>query len=173
MKILGIDPGLAMTGWGVISSFEGTTVCHGYGVVRTKPTTVLERRLLTIFDTLEGIFTQFEPQAVAMERTYVNSNAFSSLKLGLVRGAIMIAVARRNVTLIEYSPSEVKYIVCGHGQGDKQAVAASVAQRMVLAPGKIPSDATDALAVALCYGYVPPIKKKQTKKKLKPEQMTV
>ncbi len=152
MMLIGLDPGLGCTGWGVISA-EGNRLGHvANGHIRTDPKTLLPARLVQLFDQLSAILAEHRPQAAAVEEVFVNENAQSTLKLGQARGAVLLAAARSGIVVGEYSPSLVKKAVVGTGGAEKAQVHAMVSR---LLPGvKISgADAADALAVAITHAH--------------------
>ena len=152
MKILGLDPGLGTTGWGLIEA-EGNRLAHvANGQVRTDTAAPLPRRLAALADELEALIAQHRPQAAAVEEVFVNQNPQSTLKLGQARGVALMCAARAGIDVGEYSPALVKKAVVGTGGAEKAQVHAMVAR---LLPGvKIAgADAADALAVAITHAH--------------------
>ena len=152
MILLGLDPGLQRTGWGVIAS-DGARLSHlGNGVVATDPSCALAERLVTLYDGLVDVIERFRPDEAGVEETFVNRNFGSALKLGQARGVALLVPARRGVPVAEYAPNLVKKSVVGAGHADKAQIDAMV--RMLL-PGCDPvgPDAADALAVAICHAH--------------------
>jgi crossover junction endodeoxyribonuclease RuvC len=150
VRIFGIDPGLNRCGWGVIVS-EGSRLSFvAHGVVTPDPKLSLAQRLGEIF---EGLRTQIEfhrPDEVAVEETFVNTNARSALALGQARGAAMVAAAMARLPVGEYPPATIKKAVVGSGQADKTQIAYMV-KRLLPACEGASADAADALAVAICH----------------------
>ena len=152
MIILGLDPGLGTTGWGVIRA-EGNRLSHlANGRLRTDTAGSLAKRLAHLDAMLAALFADHAPDAAAVEEVFVNANGQSTLKLGQARGVALLAVARAGLEPGEYAPSIVKKAVVGVGAADKPQVHAMVAR---LLPGtKIAGpDAADALAVAICHAH--------------------
>jgi crossover junction endodeoxyribonuclease RuvC len=148
--ILGVDPGLNRCGWGLIAS-EGARLSHvAHGVIAPKPQQQLASRLLTLFEELGAIIDQHHPHEVAVEETFVNSNARAALALGQARGVALAAAARRNVLVAEYAPTTIKKAVVGSGSADKTQIAFMV-RRLLPTAGDVSADAADALGVALCH----------------------
>jgi crossover junction endodeoxyribonuclease RuvC len=150
--ILGLDPGLGTTGWGLIRA-EGNRLAHvANGQLKTDTKVPLARRLAHLDAMLAALIVDHAPEAAACEEVFVNSNAQSTLKLGQARGVILCAAARAGMEVGEYTPSLVKKAVVGTGGADKPQVHAMVAR---LLPGaKIAgADAADALAVAICHAH--------------------
>lgn len=152
MIILGIDPGLNSTGWGVISAV-GNRLSHiAHGQITTKVADPLATRLTKIFDELTDMILQHQPAAAAVEETFLNKNPQSTLKLGHARGAALVALARAGIDVGEYSAKIVKKSIVGTGNAEKQQVQAMVGR---LLPGTkiVGADAADALAVAICHAH--------------------
>ena len=152
MIILGLDPGLACTGWGVIAA-EGNRLAHvANGQVRTDPRSPLPLRLVRLDEALAEVLDERRPEAAAVEEVFLNDNPQSTLKLGQARGVVLLAAARRGLPVGEYAPRLVKKAVVGTGGADKAQVHAMV-QRLL--PGvKIGgADAADALAVAITHAH--------------------
>jgi crossover junction endodeoxyribonuclease RuvC len=150
--ILGLDPGLGCTGWGLIAA-EGNRLSHvANGQIRTDPKTALAARLLDLHRALDEILSLHRPDAAAVEEVFVNDNAQSTLKLGQARGVVLLAAAGLGIDVGEYAPRLVKKAVVGTGGADKVQVHAMVAR---LLPGvKIAgADAADALAVAITHAH--------------------
>jgi len=150
--ILGLDPGLGTTGWGLIRA-EGNRLSHlANGRLKTDTQAPLPRRLAHLDAMLAALIADHGPQAAAVEEVFVNSNAQSTLKLGQARGVVLCAAARIGIDVGEYKPSTVKKSVVGTGNAAKEQVHAMV---QVLLPGvKIDGpDAADALAVAICHAH--------------------
>jgi len=152
MRLLGLDPGLQRTGWGIVEA-EGTRLRHvANGTVTSSPKKSLAERLVELYDGLSAILQEWHPQSCAVEETFVNKNPTSTLKLGQARGISMLVPAIHGLNVAEYTPNHVKKSVVGVGHADKKQVDAMV---QVLLPGvKINGpDAADALAVAICHAH--------------------
>jgi crossover junction endodeoxyribonuclease RuvC len=150
--LIGLDPGLGTTGWGVIAA-EGNRLSHiANGQVRTESAAPLPARLVTLHDALNALFATHRPEAAAVEEVFVNMNPQSTLKLGQARGVILLAAARHGLDVGEYAPRLVKKAVVGTGAAEKAQVHSMVAR---LLPGaKIAgADAADALAVAITHAH--------------------
>ena len=156
MKVLGIDPGTAACGYGIVHESDGRlrAVCHG--LWRTRASQPLEQRLKTIFEGVAGLLAEHEPDAVALEESYVGADARIALSVGQPRGAVLVAGAVAGVACAEYAPALVKQSVCGYGRADKEQVQRMVA--MILGvDDKMTDHASDALAVAVCHALAPPL----------------
>ncbi len=150
-SILGIDPGTAITGYGVVTEVEGSARALAYGVIRTPAHQPLPQRLVTIYAELNALLDRYQPRAVAVEEVFFSKNARTALSVGHARGVVLLAVAQRNIPLFHYKPTQVKQAVTGYGGADKRQVQEMV--RMLLGLEEIPrpDDAADALAIALCH----------------------
>ena len=149
IRILGIDPGLNATGWGVIVQ-DGTRLSLiAHGVIKAPPKAAMAKRLCFIHDAVEALIDEHQPHEAAIEDQFVANNPGSALKLGQARAAAMLAPARAGLVVGEYAPRLVKKAVVGTGGADKAQVAAMVS---VLLPGaKATADDADALAIAICH----------------------
>jgi crossover junction endodeoxyribonuclease RuvC len=151
MRLIGLDPGLRLTGWGVID-VEGNRLRHvAHGVVKVAATGTLAERLRELFDGVAGIVAAQQPLEAAVEETFVNVNPGSTLKLGQARGVVMLAPAQAGLPVYEYAANLVKKSVTGAGHADKHQIAMMVGR---LLPGvEATADAADALAVAICHAH--------------------
>jgi crossover junction endodeoxyribonuclease RuvC len=152
IRIVGIDPGLRRTGWGVVEFAGNRLGFLGCGSVMTRDDDALAARLLTIYDGLMRIFDEFRPDEAAVEVTFVNRDAKATLKLGQARGIAMVVPAKAGVPVAEYAPNLVKKSIVGAGHGDKAQVRMMIG---VLLPKADPSsdDAADALAIAVTHAH--------------------
>ena len=151
-KIIGIDPGLIHTGWGLIT-VEGNQIKHiDHGLIKVKTNQDLPDRLNDIHRDLTVVLDNFSPDEAALEQTFVNNNAYSSLKLGHARGAIMLSLSIMNIKCFEYAPNQIKKSIVGRGHADKNQIAHMV---NILLSKKIEgtSDISDALAIAITHAY--------------------
>jgi len=152
IRILGIDPGLRRTGWGLIES-DGNRLIHiACGSLETSDRAGLSIRLLAIHDGLISVIERYRPHEAAVEATFVNTNAAATLKLGQARGIAMLVPSLLGVSIAEYAPNAVKKTVVGAGHGDKVQIRAMVAR---LLPRAVPdsADAADALAIAITHAH--------------------
>ncbi|HZU89177.1 MAG TPA: crossover junction endodeoxyribonuclease RuvC [Stellaceae bacterium] len=152
MRVLGLDPGLRHTGWGVIE-VAGSRLGHvADGVVHAPTDLPLAERLVRLFRELGAVIERFRPDEAAVEETFVNKNAASTLKLGLARGVVLLAPAERGVTVAEYSANMIKKSVVGAGHAEKTQVQMMV-RRLLPGCDILQPDAADALAVAICHAH--------------------
>jgi crossover junction endodeoxyribonuclease RuvC len=152
MRIIGLDPGLRATGWGIILA-EGNRLSHvAHGTIRTNPDDELAYRLRSVHDALAELLAEWQPQAAAVEETFVNKNPSSTLKLGQVRGVVLLAPAQLGLPVAEYAPTVIKKAVVGTGAAEKDQVHAMV-KRLLPGCNVTGADAADALAVAICHAH--------------------
>ena len=152
IRILGLDPGLRRTGWGVIR-VEGVRLSHvAHGVISPDDTAPLAERLNTLFEAVREVIASYSPDEAAIEETFVTANGSSTLKLGHARAAAMIAPANAGLPVAEYAARYVKKALVGAGSADKTQVAFMVA-RLLPACGALTPDSSDALAVAIAHAH--------------------
>ena len=149
--ILGIDPGLANTGWGVIEQRGAKKRALAYGCVNTMPTEHVLTRLEHIYDEMLKIIERYKPIEVGIESIFFGANAKSALSTGQASGAVMIAAAKSSLSVSEYSPTQIKQVMVGQGRAEKQQVLSLVKAMLGLDHEPSPDHASDALAVALCH----------------------
>lgn len=147
-KILGIDPGLAITGWGVIDVRRSPFKVLDYGVIRTSSGTALTQRLVTVYNEVGQLIEKFAPQKVAVEQLYFGQNSKTAMTVGQARGVTLLAACHNTAMIEEYTPLQVKSAVCGYGRANKKQVQQMVKNLLKLKEIPKPDDAADALAVA-------------------------
>jgi crossover junction endodeoxyribonuclease RuvC len=152
IRILGLDPGLRRTGWGVVVCEGARLSWVAHGVICPDERAAFAERLLHLFEAVDQLVAAYAPDEAAIEETFVSVNASSTLKLGHARAAALIAPARAGLPVAEYAAKEVKKAVVGVGSADKAQVAFMV-QRLLPAAGKPTADAADALAVAIAHAH--------------------
>ena len=152
MRLIGLDPGLTHTGWGIID-VNGVHIRHvAHGVLSTNTKASLAARLLELHDGLGQVIAEFQPDEAAVEETFVNKNPVSTLKLGQARGVVMLAPAQAGLPVAEYLPNLVKKSIVGSGHAQKEQVIMMVGT-LLPGIGPLKSDAADALAVAICHAH--------------------
>jgi crossover junction endodeoxyribonuclease RuvC len=152
MRVLGLDPGLRVTGWGIID-MDGNRLSHvADGVVRSDERLTLAERLVQLHRGVLAVIDRWQPAESAVEQTFVNKNPESTLKLGQARGAVLLAAALDGLPVGEYSPAAVKQAVVGTGRAAKEQVGMMVRTLLPGCPVASP-DAADALAVAICHAH--------------------
>jgi crossover junction endodeoxyribonuclease RuvC len=157
VKVIGIDPGTASCGYGIVHESDGRLRAIDHGWWKTSAAEHPERRLKTIFDAVAGLIELHAPDAVALEESFVGVDARTALSVGQARGAVMVAAANAGVACAEYPPARVKQTVCGYGRAEKQQVQRMVKAILGLQVEPTPTHAADALAVAICHALAPPL----------------
>ncbi len=157
MKVLGIDPGTAACGYGIVHESDGRLRAVLHGEWRTSARARLEDRLLTIFAGVQELVAEHAPDAVALEESFVGADARIALSVGQARGAVLVAAASAGIDCAEYAPARVKQTVCGYGRAEKGQMQRMV--RLILSLDAEPKSthAADALAVAICHALAPPL----------------
>jgi crossover junction endodeoxyribonuclease RuvC len=151
MRVLGVDPGTAITGWGLVEADGQSLRVVDYGAITTAAGEPLAGRLQQIYRRLRELIAESRPEAVAVEELFFSRNARTALAVGHARGVALLAVAEAGLPLHEYTPLEVKQAVAGYGRADKEQVQAMVCLLLNLDTVPRPDDAADALAVAICH----------------------
>ena len=157
MRVLGIDPGTAACGYGVVMSAGSRLKVVDYGWWSTRAGDRTEQRLKEIFDGVTEIVDDQRPEAVAIEESYVGADARTALSVGQARGAILVACATAGLECAEYPPATIKQTVCGYGRADKGQVQRMVKSILGLNELPTPNHASDALAVAICHSLASPL----------------
>jgi crossover junction endodeoxyribonuclease RuvC len=157
VKVIGIDPGTAACGYGIVHESGGRLKAVDHGWWRTPAGQRPELRLKTIFDGVVELVGRYEPDAVALEESFVGADARTALSVGQARGAVLVACAAAGVACTEYAPARVKQAVCGYGRADKAQVQRMVKVILGLDAPPTPAHASDALAVAICHALAPPL----------------
>ena len=157
IKILGIDPGYAIVGFGV-TDYDGRKFTPvEYGAVTTESGISFPERLRLIFEDIEFIFDKFKPDCLAIEKLYFTTNHKTGIDVAQARGVIVLSAAKRKIPVYEYTPLQVKSAVVGYGKAEKFQVMEMTRQLLGLANIPKPDDAADALAVAICHGHSKPM----------------
>jgi crossover junction endodeoxyribonuclease RuvC len=155
--VLGIDPGVANTGYGVVAQHQGRLVALDGGVIETRPGLDAARRLADIHESVARIIDDYRPDALAVEDLYFGANARSAFAVGQARGVVMLAAGQRAVPTASYTPQQVKAAVCGSGKAEKDQVQRMVQVLLALPDLPKPDHAADALAVAICHAHGAPM----------------
>lgn len=161
MRVIGFDPGLRQTGWGVVEAQGGRIRALGHGIC-TSGSGSLAERLARLYDAIEEVVAIQRPDEAAVEHTFVNRDAAGTLKLGQARAMALLVPARRGIPVAEYAPNAVKKAVVGVGHADKAQVLHMV-QRLLPGIGKPGPDAADALAIAICHAWTAATTARQTR----------
>ena len=152
IRVLGLDPGLQHTGWGIVD-VDGNRLSHvAHGTVSTTSSLALAERLVELHDGVAQVIADFNPDEAAVEETFVNKNPTSTLKLGQARGVVMFTPAEAGLSIAEYTPNQVKKTVVGTGHAAKEQVQMMV-KTLLPGCGLKGADAADALAVAICHAH--------------------
>ena len=159
MKVVGIDPGTAACGYGVVYESAGRLRAIDHGWWKTPAGERPELRLKTIFDHVAGLIAAHGPDAVVLEESFVGADARIALSVGQARGAVLVASALAGIPCAEYAPSRVKQAVCGYGRAEKAQVQRMVKMILGLQSPPAPHHASDALAVAICHALASPLLK--------------
>ena len=157
MKVIGIDPGTASCGYGIVHEKDGRIRAIDHGWWKTSAAERPELRLKTIFDAVVELVALHQPDAVVLEESFVGADARTALSVGQARGAVMVAAANAGIDCAEYSPARVKQVVCGYGRAEKQQIQKMVKVILGLQAEPATSHAADALAVAICHALAPPL----------------
>ncbi len=153
MIILGIDPGYAIVGWGVIEYTSNRFTVIDYGAVTTETGTPFNDRLKAVYDGIDSIMKRYSPEALSIEKLFYNTNAKTVIDVAQARGVINLAAVQNNIPIFEYTPLQVKQSVVGYGRAEKKQVQEMT--RVILKLAKIPKpdDTADALAMAICHAH--------------------
>ena len=169
MRILGIDPGYATIGFGLIEGARAQYRMVTYGAITTPAGVPLQNRLLEIYQDMLTLLDHFKPDAVSVEELFFNNNITTGIGVAQARGVLLLAAERRGVPIFEYTPSQVKQAVVGYGKAEKRQVMDMTKRLLKLAKTPRPDDAADALALALCHARSSTSRLPQ----IKPEKETV
>ncbi len=151
MRILGIDPGYAIVGFGILESQRGQAQLLGCGAINTPAGIPMPRRLLQIQEDLETLIRRFSPDAMAIEELFFNTNVTTGIGVAQARGVILMTAAKLGVEIFEYTPSQVKQAVVGYGKAEKRQVMDMTKRLLKLSAVPKPDDAADAVSIALCH----------------------
>ena len=152
MIVLGIDPGLSLTGWGIVESQSRDKIVPvQYGCIRTKPTATLSERLHIINKELQKLIDLYKPEVASIEQLFLLKKSAAVALIGQARGAIVLTIAMNNIPLFEYNPRTIKISLTGYGSADKYQMQHMVKTMLRLKEIPKPDDAADALAIAMCH----------------------
>ena len=152
MRILGIDPGIAIVGFGIVDKNGNRYSTVDYGAITTPAHTPLENRLKTIYDEMTLLFANFRPDAMSVEELFFNSNAKTAIAVGQARGVIILSAVENGVPIYEYTPLQVKQALTGYGRASKMQIQQMMKSMLGLSEIPKPDDVADALAIAVCHG---------------------
>lgn len=151
MKVLGIDPGSETLGWGVVEGSGLKYALVDYGTVKSSPKEAFSKRLLKIHDGVQAVIEKFQPNVISVEEAFYATNVKVALKLGQVRGVVLLVGEKHNLEISEFSPRLIKQTVAGYGNAEKQQIQEMVRILLKLKETPQPHDAADALAIAICH----------------------
>ena len=153
MRVLGVDPGYATVGYGIVDYVGNKFVSCDYGAIVKTAKTPIESRLEQLFDELCKVIDYYQVETIAFEELFFNTNITTAIKVAQARGVLLLAAAKKGFECFEYTPLQVKQSVTGYGRADKQQVMAMVKMLLHLEKTPRPDDAADALAVAICHAH--------------------
>ncbi len=154
MLVIGIDPGTALTGFGLVRrSSDGNLQPVDYGVIRTSSSQPMARRLVKLHNDLEELLKRYEPDQAAVERLFFQKNVTTAISVGQARGVVLFALAEAGLAIEEYTPQDIKIAVTGYGAADKGQMQRMVKMLLTMDELPKPDDAADALAVAICHAH--------------------
>ena len=152
MRILGIDPGIAIVGYGVIDKEGNRYKTIAYDAVTTRAHTPLEQRLEKVYTGINEIIKMYKPDAMSLEELFFNNNAKTALTVGQARGVIILAAVQNNIPVYEYTPLQVKQALTGYGRASKSQIQQMMKSMLALTEIPKPDDVADAWAIAVCHG---------------------
>jgi len=153
MRILGIDPGIGRTGWGIVEVGGGKLEVGSFGCIETEANVDMEKRLKILYETLMNIIQKEKPDVLAIEDLFFNTNAKTALIVGQARGVVLLAAAQTGLSLSVYTPLQVKIAVTGYGRAEKGQVGQMVKTILKLSSIPKPDDTADALAIAITHAF--------------------
>lgn len=153
MRILGIDPGTAITGFGILDQMGNHLIANEFGVIRTSADMDMPHRLVIIYQELISIIQKYRPEAIAVEELFFNRNVTTAISVGQARGIVLLAAAQMELEIAEYTPLQVKMAVVGFGGAVKKQIQEMVKILLNLDSIPRPDDAADALAIAICHAH--------------------
>lgn len=153
MRVIGIDPGIAIVGFGIVDRMGGKLKPVQYGSIETPAHTSPGLRLQMIYDALSGLIDRYKPEHIAVEKLFFNRNVTTAFAVGQARGVIILAGAQKGLTVAEYTPLQVKQAIVGYGKAEKRQVQEMVRMFLNLRETPKPDDVADALAVAICHAH--------------------
>jgi crossover junction endodeoxyribonuclease RuvC len=160
MRTIGIDPGTAIMGWGIIDEAGGTPNLVEYGVLKTPAGMAAPERLVLLYDGLQALLLKHRPEAAAVEELFFGKNVNTAIGVGQARGVALLALAQAGIPIYEYKPVAVKQAVSGYGGADKKQMQEMVKLTLRLQDIPKPDDAADAVAIAICHVYSAPMLRK-------------
>ena len=153
MLALGIDPGTAICGYGLVEQSRGRLIAKTFGVITTSPQARMQDRLLKIYNELDALIKNFQPEVVGLEKLFFGKNATTAIPVGQARGVVLLCASQNNLDVVEITPNEVKMSITGYGGATKEQVIYMVTRILNLPEPPSPDDAADALAIAIGASY--------------------
>ena len=153
MRILGIDPGYATVGYGVVDYNKNSFSVVGFGAITTKAGIPFPKRLKDIYNDMVTVIEKYEPDEMSVEKLYFNSNQKTAIEVAEARGVILLAAIQAGIPVFEYTPLQIKQSLVGYGRAEKKQVQMMVKETLRLEAVPKPDDTADALAAAICHGY--------------------
>lgn len=153
MRILGVDPGIGRTGWGVVDVISGKVEVKDYGCIDTPKEDTLETRIEMLYESLSKIIAAHKPEALAIESLFFNRNVTTAIDVGQARGVVLLAAAQNKLSVTSYTPQQVKIGITGYGKADKQQVGQVIKLVLKLQSIPKPDDTADALAIAITHAF--------------------
>lgn len=153
MIILGIDPGIASTGYGILEFTNSRFKVKEYGCIKTKPNLSIEKRLQKIYTKINELITEHQPQQLVIEELFMGANTKTAIVVGQARGVALLAAANHDLEAFEYTPLQVKQAVSGYGRAEKEQIQYMIKLILELSKEPKPDDAADALALAVCHAH--------------------
>ncbi|MCK4937524.1 MAG: crossover junction endodeoxyribonuclease RuvC [Methanosarcinales archaeon] len=154
MIIVGIDPGLATVGFGVIKKSKENIIPVSYGCIRTTAEKQTPERLLDIYNETNALFEKYNPQTIAIEKLFFNKNVTSAMRVSEARGVILLVAQQKQIPIFEYTPSQIKQTITGTGHADKRQMQDMITKLLGLDEIPRPDDAADGLSIALCHIHI-------------------
>jgi len=154
MRVLGIDPGSETLGWAIVEGTGSKYAAVEFGIVRASTRLAFSKRLLTIYEGVADVIRRLQPDVLSLEESFYAKNASVAIKLGQVRGVILVLAEQRGLAIAEYAPRLIKQTVVGYGNAEKQQIALMVQTLLRLEAVPTPHDAADALAAAICHFHL-------------------
>ena len=153
MLVLGIDPGTAICGYGIIENAEGKLTALNYGAITTSAKARMQDRLEKIYDNLDALIKEYKPEIIGIEKLFFGRNSTTAIPVGQARGIVLLAAVKNKIEIIERTPNEIKQSVTGYGGASKEQVIYMVTKLLQLEEEPKPDDVADALAVAICAAH--------------------
>ena len=154
MVVLGIDPGTAICGYGFVESVDGNINALHYGAVTTSPKARMQDRLAKIYDSLDDMIKEYQPEVIGIEKLFFGRNSTTAIPVGQARGIVLLAAVKNDVEILEITPNEVKQSITGYGGASKEQVIYMVTKLLRLNEEPKPDDVADALAIAICAAHM-------------------